>query len=320
MKYQIAQLSVAGGRSVNEDRVGIAERGNAVLLAVADGLGGHSGGELAAQTVIETVLKVFHGVKQSRIADPFAFLALTILKAHRAVGERAQMHVPPLEARTTCVVCLVQDGYAYWAHIGDSRLYHFRRSRLLKRTEDHTPVEELRRDGVISEDEMASHPRKSYLLRSLGGAEDPRIALSDETPLHPDDVLLVCSDGLWEALTPAQMLPFLEASNLEDGIEDMLFAAEKQMGHGADNITAACLRWEDRATLKPSLPAPAAGQVDSAQLYRGAAAKMAARRTPPAPASVKPNANTAATPASRGDIEDRIQELEDYLRQFEPKD
>jgi PPM family protein phosphatase len=316
MKYQVAQLSVAGGRSVNEDRVGIAERANAVLLVVADGLGGHTGGELAAQTVVETVLKVFQSVKQPRIDDPFAFLALTLLKAHRAVLTRAQMHVPPLEARTTCIVCLVQDGCAYWAHVGDSRLYHFRRARLLKRTEDHTPVEELRRDGIISEDEMATHPRKSFLLRSLGGAEDPRISLSDETPLHPDDTLLLCSDGLWEALTPEQILPHLETANLEDGIEDLLLAAEKHMGHEADNITIACLRWEDRATLTPSLPRPAAGQIDGAQLYRGAAAKIAAKR--PAPRS-RIATKSPEPPMDREKIEGRIEELEKYLRQFEPK-
>lgn len=318
MKYQVAQFSVAGGRSANEDRVGIAERPNAVLMVVADGLGGHSGGELAAQTVVETVLKVFQGVKEPRLADPFAFLALTILKAHRAIHTRAQMHVPPLEARTTCVVCLVQDGYAYWAHVGDSRLYHFRRARLLKRTEDHTPVEELRRDGVISEEEMASHPRKSFLLRSLGGGEDPRIALGEETALHPDDTLLLCSDGLWESLPAAAIVSHLEAPRLEDGIEDMLFAAEKRMGDGADNITVACLRWEDRATLMPSLRPTSLSQIDSEHLYRQAAVKkLAGNRSASAPTT--PKTSTPTPPASRKSIDRDIEELENYLKQFEPK-
>lgn len=310
MKYQIGQLSVTGGRSANEDRVGIAERPNAVLLVVADGLGGHSGGELAAQTLVETILRVFHSVKQPRFTDPFAFLALTILNAHRAVVTRAQMHVPPLEARTTCVVCLVQEGYAYWAHVGDSRLYHFRGTQLLKRTEDHSTIEELRRDGVISEEEMASHPRKSYLLRSLGGSSDPKISLSEETALNPADTLLLCSDGLWEALTSAEMAKFLMASRLEDGVEEMLFAAEKRMGEHSDNVTAACLRWEDRVTRALPLRLPSTRQVDAEQLYRGAASKVAAQR--------------AAAPAEKStdrdkSIEDRIEELEAYLRKFEPK-
>ncbi|MBI3898790.1 MAG: serine/threonine-protein phosphatase [Gammaproteobacteria bacterium] len=320
MKYQVAQFSVVGGRSTNEDCVGIAERPNAVILVLADGLGGHTGGELASQTAVETVLKVFQGVKQARLQDPFAFLALTLLQAHRAIVARAQMHVPPLEARTTCVVCLVQDGYAYWAHVGDSRLYHFRRARMLKRTEDHTPVEELRRDGIISEEEMASHPRKSYLLRSLGGNEDPRISLGEETPLHTDDMLLLCSDGLWEALTAEQILVHLEAPKLEDGVEEMLFDAEKRMGHHCDNVTVACLRWEDRAVRALPRHTQPASQIDSAQLYRGAAAKVAAQRNAPTPKEKKLEERKPDTSANeQTSIENRIQELEDFLRKFEPK-
>lgn len=314
MKYQLAQLSSTGARSVNEDRAGIAERANAVLLAVADGLGGHTGGELAAQTVVETVTRLFLGIKAPRIADPFAFLALTMLKAHRSIVSRAQAHVPPLEARTTCVLCLVQDGHAYWAHVGDSRLYHFRGTQLLKRTEDHSTIEELRRDGVISEEEMAHHPRKSYLLRSLGGSGEPRISLGEETALQPGDTLLLCTDGLWEGLPTEAIGGFLAAPRLEHGIEEMLYAAEKRMGETCDNVTIACLRWEDRAAPRLPLRAPMASQVDAELLWRGAATK-AAKRIPQAP-KAKP---AAAPEERRGTIEDRIQEIEDYLRRFEPK-
>lgn len=313
MKYQVAQLSSTGGRRVNEDRVGIAERHNAVLMVVADGLGGHTGGELAAQTVVETVMRLFQGVKQPRLADPFAFLALTMLKAHHSVMARARAHTPPLEARTTCVLCLVQEGYAYWAHVGDSRLYHFRGKHLLKRTEDHSTIEELRRDGIISEEEMAQHPRKSYLLRSLGGSGDPRISLSEETPLKAGDTLLLCTDGLWEALTTSELAGFLAGPAVENGIEEMLSAAEKRMGDSCDNVTTACLRWEDRAVLVPPMRAPVAPQVDAKLLWRGAAAhKAAAKRT--AVAHPEPQ-----TTDRRDSIEDRINELEEYLRRFEPK-
>lgn len=311
MKYQVAQLSSTGGRSANEDRAGIAERHNAVLLVVADGLGGHTGGEMAAQTVVETVLRLFQGIKQPRLPDPFAFLALTMLKAHHTVVARAKAHVPPLEARTTCVLCLVQEGYAYWGHVGDSRLYHFRGGRLLKRTEDHSTIEELRRDGVISEEEMAHHPRKSYLLRSLGGSGDPSISLSEETLLKPGDTLLLCSDGLWEALSTDDIVRFLSSSTIDDGMEEMISAAEKRMGDACDNVTAACLRWEDRPPLHPSLRAPAPAQVDAKLLWQGAAAtKVAAQRA----------AEPERKPADRrGNIENRINEIEEYLRKFEPK-
>lgn len=311
MKYQVAQLSSTGGRAANEDRAGIAERKNAVLLVVADGLGGHSGGELASQTAVETIVRLFHGIKQPVLGDPFAFLALTMLKAHRSIVTRARSHSPPLEARTTCVLCLVQEGYAYWAHVGDSRLYHFRGTRVVKRTEDHSTIEELRRDGVISEDEMASHPRKSYLLRSLGGNSEPRISLGEETALQPGDSVLLCSDGLWEGMPANEIGRYLAVPKLEHGIEDMLYTTEKRMGESCDNVTVACLRWEDRAAPPQRLRAPMARQVDANLLWRGAASKVAARRAPPQPPSEPVE--------QRGNIEDRIQEIEDYLRKFEPK-
>jgi serine/threonine protein phosphatase PrpC len=311
MRYQIAQFSSAGGRAANEDRAGIAERKNAVLLVVADGLGGHSGGELAAQTAVETIVRLFHGVKQPVLGDPFAFLALTMLKAHRSIVGSARSHSPPLEARTTCVLCLVQQGYAYWAHVGDSRLYHFRGTRLVKRTEDHSTIEELRRDGVITEDEMASHPRKSYLLRSLGGGTEPRISLGEETALQPGDSVLLCSDGLWEGMPAGEIGRYLAVPKLENGIEEMLYTTEKRMGESCDNITVACLRWEDRAAVPLRLRSPMAPQVDANLLWRGAANKVAARRASPQPPNEPPD--------RRGDIENRIQEIEDYLRKFEPK-
>jgi PPM family protein phosphatase len=311
MKYQAAQLSTSGGRRINEDRVSIAERGNSVLLVVADGLGGHSGGDVAAQTAVETVTRLFQAVRQPRIADPIAYLALTMMKAHHSIIARARAHVPPLEARTTCVLCLVQEGYAYWAHIGDSRLYHFRGKRVVRRTEDHTTIEELRRDGVISEEEMAQHPRKSYLLRSLGGSGDPRISLGEETPLQTGDTLLLCTDGLWEALTAEEMATFLSVPRIDDGVEEMLSAAEKRMGDACDNVTVATLKWEDRSAALVPRTRPAVAQVDTGLLWQDAVATKAVEKRMPEPNS-KPD-------DKRDSIETRINELEEYLRRFEPK-
>src|SRR3989338_1508549 len=121
MKYQITQFTLRGARRVNEDRVGYAERDNAVLIAVADGLGGHRGGEVAAEILVQTLMHSFQSLRQPVIQRPSAFLALGILQAHHAIIARAKASEPPIEPRTTCVACLVQNGYAYWAHVGDSR-------------------------------------------------------------------------------------------------------------------------------------------------------------------------------------------------------
>lgn len=309
MKYQLAQYSLTGARPANEDRVGAAERANAVLMVVADGLGGHSGGELAAQTLVDTVLRVFQRITQRVIEDPAAFLALTILQAHKAVAARGKMHVPPLAARTTCVLCLVQNGYAYWGHVGDSRLYHFRKEKLLARTEDHTAIEQLRRDGLISEAEMSTHPRKSYLMQSVGGGNAPTIALGPETRLFPGDTLLLCSDGVWEAYTAEQLGANLSRARVDEALEDMLLAAEKNMGEACDNVSAVCLRWEDRVTTSMPLQGDGAQDVGRLDLWKSAASKTVARTLPAGDAPADDNAS----------IERRIRELEEYLQRFERK-
>ncbi len=305
MKYQLAYQSLRGSRPTNQDRVAHAERDNAVLMILADGLGGHRGGEIAAELLAQTVLRAFHAVKHPRIAQPSAFLALGIVQAHNAIHEHAKS-VPDLMPRTTCVLCLVQDGYAYWAHVGDSRLYHFRGGTLLRRTHDHTATEELRQDGVLSDDEMRDHPQKSRLLKCVGGPTRPTISLSEETRLEYGDVLLLCSDGLWEALAPGELLAFTRRDPIEEGTEEMLAAAERKMRGTSDNISAVCLRWEEPATRAAPLQGNRAGQVDPKEMWDYGARVGAAQKK-----NRSPKRGDTAHPQ---DVARDIRELEDYVK------
>lgn len=303
MKYQLAYQSLRGSRPTNQDRVAHAERDNAVLMVLADGLGGHRGGDMAAELLTQTALRTFRAVKHPRIDQPSAFLALTIVQAHNAIHEFAKS-APALTPRTTCVLCLVQDGYAYWAHVGDSRLYHFRQGALRVRTQDHTTTEELRREGLLSDDEMRDHPQKSRLLKCVGGPSRPTISLGEETRLEYGDTLLLCSDGLWEALAPEALLKFLGRGSLEEGVEDMLAAAERTMRGSSDNLSALCLRWEEAATRAPALQNNRAGEVNPQELWDHGARASPAPKRPKAPRS----------PAERPrDLSRDIRELEDYV-------
>lgn len=318
MKYQIAEYSLRGSRPVNQDRIGYAERNNSVLLVLADGLGGHARGELASELLVQSVIHAFQSIKKPLITQPSAFLALAILHAHRAIGAMGKAQNPPIEPRTTCVVCLVQDGYAYWAHVGDSRLYLFRNNKLVRRTQDHTIIERLRQEGVLSDEEMVSHPEKSRLLKCVGGPREPTIALGEETALMPDDVLLLCTDGLWEALSTDIIATYLKNNNLEDALIDMLIDAETKMKNHSDNISATCLCWEDELTDKPPLQLKASGEVDHKSLWSGAVQ----RRTGALDASKKPPAKNSSAPDPKNDIvelDSEIEELEAYLNQFLPK-
>ncbi|MHB1587575.1 MAG: PP2C family protein-serine/threonine phosphatase [Acidiferrobacteraceae bacterium] len=256
MKYEIASGSRIGSRRSNQDRVGVAERTRSVLLVLADGLGGHEGGEIAAAIAVETLLDAFRRLRAGHIANPPGFLSSSLVDAHRRMQQQGARHWPRIEPRTTCVTCLVQDGYAYWAHVGDSRLYHFRGQAALTRTLDDTEVEHLRLGGVLTEEEMSGHPDKGRLLKCLGGHEPPDITLGPETRLHYDDTLLLCSDGLWEAFDTQELSLQLRSSQIEEAIEDLLEQAEDRMGDRCDNTSAICFRWREARALAEPLGIP----------------------------------------------------------------
>lgn len=313
MKYQLASHSLAGGRATNQDRIVSAERDNAVLLVLADGLGGHEGGALAAEILTQTAQHAFEAVRQKTITKPSAFLALTIMQAHKAIFARGQAQEPPISPRTTCVLCLVQNGYAYWAHVGDSRLYHFRNGQVLSRTLDHTVTEQLHLDGLLSEEEMNRHPEKARLLKAVGGPNTPAVSLGEETPLQRGDVLLLCTDGLWEAFSAETLLGYLKYPSLDEGVEEMLLAAEQRMKERADNLSAICLRWQDGVpdTL-PLQTAPMKKEASHKNLLEDAriqtAEKKLRQRTP---LDIKTDA--------RKTLENTIDELEAFLARFEKK-
>jgi len=313
MKYQLAYHSIAGGRATNQDRVACVERDNAVLLILADGLGGHAGGALAAEILTQTAQHAFESIRQSAITKPSAFLALTIMQAHKAIVARGQSMNPPISPRTTCVLCLIQNGYAYWAHVGDSRLYHFRDDQVLTRTLDHTLTEQMHIDGVLSEEEMKRHPEKARLLKALGGPHIPNVTLGEETRLQTGDVLLLCTDGVWEALSAPQLARLLKRDSLEEGTEEILLAAENMMKKRADNLSAVAFRWTDTVTSAKPLQPKGMREADHKTLIEDvrvhAAEKQARQEIASNPDSPKPG--------KKKSLEASIDELEEFLSRFE---
>jgi serine/threonine protein phosphatase PrpC len=321
MRYQLASLSLPGARPTNEDRVAVAERDNAVLMVLADGLGGHAGGALAAETLTQTLVRAFQTVRAPLIERPSAFLALSILQAHRLIVNLGRRAHPPLEPRTTCVACLVQNGYAYWAHVGDSRLYHLRDGRVLYRTFDHTTIEQLRRDGLLSEAEMNEHPQKSRLLKCVGGPKPPTIALGEETLLKQDDILLLVSDGVWEAFTPEELAAQMDRPGpLEEHVEELLAAAERRMRTQCDNVSAVALRWEAAASAaglplqgNPAIEIDGEALLENIPSLLSRRTRAAARPTPAA------SADGGTDRRGHKPIEREIRELEEYLKALDTR-
>ncbi len=243
MNYGIYQASRKGGRPYNEDRLLYAHSDAALVMAVADGMGGHAHGEVASQLTVDTLGRMFNEEAKPVLADPSGFLLDAIYAAHDAINAHAleaDMAEPP---RTTCVACVVQEGMATWAHVGDSRLYHFGRDRFRRHTRDHSMVQDLIDRGIFSEDEAQQKAGRNYLYNAVGGAMLPDIEVSDATPLHVGDLLLLCSDGFWDSLTPEEMLAELKAKPLQQAVQCLMDLAEARGGARCDNLSVLALRY-----------------------------------------------------------------------------
>ena len=159
MKFSIAQDTRRGARSMNQDRVGHARAEEALLMIVADGLGGHLHGEIAAQIALEHVQAAFAAEARPRLPNPEIFLLRAIGGAHAAILHEARSKSLRETPRTCIAACVVQQGHAYWAHIGDCRVYLLREGQILARTRDHSLVQSLVDQGRIREEAASSHPR-----------------------------------------------------------------------------------------------------------------------------------------------------------------
>lgn len=313
MKYGIAHHTLPGGRSANEDRFAYAERDNAVLMVVADGLGGYVAGEMAAQTVADTLVGSFEKVRTPFIHDPAAFLVLSISLAHSRINRKAKQEgITVSYPRTTCVACLVQNGYAYWAHVGDSRLYHFRGGRFLTRTVDHSTTDPMYQEGILNERE--SMQESSHLVRCVGGPKRPLVTLGAETRLEKGDVLLLCSDGVWRAFTDREMEKVLDNRRLEDSIERMMARSARTFRKDCDNMTAVALAWNDMPSTSPPLLSLSIPELDQDALWRNAKQRSAARRGA-AREGEEASQNTGARDTA--DIEATIAEIESFVDELE---
>jgi len=244
MNFAIYQSSHQGGRKYNQDCVAHAYTSEALLLILADGMGGHSHGELAAQITIKTYMHAFSEEASPRIKDPAEFLSRVMYKAHANIVQFAHDQKLLGNPGTTCVAALIQDGRACWAHAGDSRVYLLRDKKVEAVTHDHSVVQQWADMGFITEEQMKTHPDRHRITNCLGGEGDLFFVESaPQTDLHDGDVLLLCSDGLWGPLTPAEICADLMVKPLPEAMENLMDVSLYREGIHADNTTAVVVRW-----------------------------------------------------------------------------
>ncbi len=244
MRIETAEITLVGDREQNQDRVAMAGSRTAAMLAVVDGMGGHAEGERAAQSATQTLMSIFRRRRMPCAAPP-EFLASSMIAAHEAVVDLGDGLPIETKPRATCVCALVQDSRVWWLHVGDARAYLFRAGRLIDRTRDHSHVEALLQEGLISEDEVAGHPMRHYVEACLGGEHGlPDLEAVPSHGLEPGDVILLCSDGFWSGHADAALAgAALEEAALDRWLAEAAAEAVRAGSPYADNATAAALRF-----------------------------------------------------------------------------
>jgi len=243
MKCTLHQETHVGKRPSNQDRLGHWRTPESVLLVVADGMGGHAHGEVAAELTMRYIAAAFKRDAQPRLANPDLFLFRAVGRSHGMLLREAQALGLADTPRTTVVACVVQEGRAYWSHVGDSRLYLVRKGELLVRTRDHTLVQQMVDEGKLRDEDAGSHPAHNRLLQCLGGVQMPRILPTAHARLERDDIVLLCSDGFWGPLSERQIVSGLQGGGLAQAVSRLATLAQERGGPNCDNVSALALAW-----------------------------------------------------------------------------
>ena len=242
MKFSVFQVSRKGGRGKNEDRMGYCYTSGSGIFLLADGMGGHPQGEVAAQLALQSISAMFQKEAKPKLDDISAFLVSALMAAHRQIllysSEKGMLDTP----RTTIVVAVVQEGAVSWIHCGDSRFYLVRQGELLVRTRDHSFLEQHKSAAVGTK--LPERINRNILYTCLGSPSKPVYDVSGPVALLHGDKLMLCSDGLWGSLNDEDIAYHLSHKAVSEAVPDLVEKALRTAGDNSDNVTCIALEWE----------------------------------------------------------------------------
>lgn len=248
MKFSIAQGSRQGPRPYNQDRLAYSYHRHAILMVLADGMGGHQHGDIAAEIAVKTMVEAFQRESKPSISQPARFLREQIGQVHQVIEHVRTRRKLTESPRTTIVVALIQGNKLFCAHVGDSRLYLYRNGLKEFQTQDHSVVQALLREGRITEAQIERHPHRNKIYNCLGGDKPPKVDLADPVALKEGDVMLLCSDGVWNKVPDITMAQHMLAANIQDSITRIIDDAETASATVGDNMSAIAMQWGERVT------------------------------------------------------------------------
>jgi serine/threonine protein phosphatase PrpC len=243
LQVEHAEISLVGAREENQDRVAVVIQPAAALIGAFDGMGGHAEGARAAEIARKTLVARFSALPQP-LLDPLTFLHLALGQAHAEIVEIGMQLPIEQRPRATGAVCVLQDDTAWFAHVGDSRIYHLRAGKVVSRTRDHSHVELLLQEGLISPQQAQNHPMRNYVETCLGGDPLlPEMRIGRSVKLEAHDTLLVCTDGFWSYLSDEDIATSLySTANLKTALQAISEFAVQRGGGASDNTSVAVLK------------------------------------------------------------------------------
>lgn len=239
MKFSVFQVSRRGGREKNEDRMGYCYTRESGLFVLADGMGGHPDGEVAAQLALQTVSSLHQKQALPQLPQVRDFLTHAVMAAHRCILRHASDRSMRDTPRTTLVAAVLQDGTATWVHCGDSRLYLVRDGELLARTRDHSYAAQASPDAA-----RMGRLNRNVLFTCLGSPTRPVFEVVGPVPLQHGDRIVLCSDGLWGSVSDDDIVRTISAAPVAQAVPDMVEQALRRAGASSDNVTVLALEWE----------------------------------------------------------------------------
>ena len=308
MKFSVFQVSRRGGREKNEDRMGYSYTRGSGLFLLADGMGGHPDGEIAAQLALQSISAMYQKAADLGIEDPSDFLSDAVMAAHRQILRYALERGMNDTPRTTIVAVFVQNGMATWIHCGDSRLYLVRAGELLARTRDHSYQE--RRPSSSTAPVTAAQANRNILFTCLGSPTKPTLDLTGPVSLLQGDKIMLCSDGLWGSLPDEDIVFQLSSKPVAQSVPDLVEMALETAGQKSDNVTVIALEWETPADFEATQVTISTDDIDDggfastlhAELPSGGGSTLA----PEGPKGEKDDMDDAAIERSIAEINEAI--------------
>ncbi len=252
MRFTIFQESHIGGRKTNQDRLAYSYSKDVLLMVIADGMGGHARGEIAAEIAVNTINNRFQVEARTALRRPKEFLDSAIQAAHRAIVAFADKNDMLECPRTTIVAVVIQHGKAVWAHVGDSRLYLFRGGRLAAATSDHSRVQQMIDAGILTQAQAAVHPDRNKIYNCLGGVLPPTITHSEEWVMQGGDGIWISTDGFWGPLSADFIAAKVDREDVLSLVPKLMEEAERKAGADSDNLSVVALTWEKQEEDEPA--------------------------------------------------------------------